>query len=126
VIFEIVYLTLIMRTNDDLISLFILRQREAMYQLRRQNKISRMDMEVLAFSLIKKFITVFDAKEYYSHTNTQQIQRSLNSLTKENFLYKLSNGVKGKPSNYAITPCGKKILKNYSAIVLSDDSFDLI
>jgi len=109
-----------MDSPKDLVSLTILNQREALYQLHNQFNVSRSQLEILAFANVKMFFTLYEVYKYYPHTNIQHIRRGLNDLTQNGFMRKISNGVKSKPANFTISPSGKLVLKKYAAIIIPD------
>ncbi|GEM_PF-6853753 len=107
-----------MITEIDIVSLNILKQREALYQLNKHFDLSRTDLEVLTFSQRQMFFTLYDLQRFYSHTNVQQIRRSLKRLTEIKALQVISRGIKNKPTNYVVSRTGKQVFKNYAALIL--------
>jgi hypothetical protein len=108
-----------MAAQTDMISLTILRQREALYQIHKQFGISRTDLEILAFTMEKVFFTLYDLQKFYSHTNVQQMRKSLKKLASGKFIQQLSMGIKNKPTNYGLLKLGKQAIKQYTEIILN-------
>ncbi len=81
-----------MATEIEILQMVTLKQGEALYQLSQELGLTRLDLEILAFSEKRMFFTLYDLQRFYSHTNVPQIRRSLQKLSAEKFIQVFSKG----------------------------------
>lgn len=104
--------------EKELLFKTVLKQRAALYQLHQEHGVTRTDLEVLSFSLVKRFFTFHDLQTFYPHTNVQVIKRSLRKLNMTNHLEILRKGLGNRPTFYCLSIQGKRALERYSVLIL--------
>lgn len=87
----------------------ILRQKAALADI-QEGKLTRTDLEILAFAYRSQLVTVYKLRACFSQTNVQQIRKSVNRLVQNNLLELMSKGYKNKPSFYVISLKGERIV----------------
>ena len=102
-----------MNQSDEEVIETLLHLRDAIFKTREKHGILRIDLEVLAFSKVKVFFTLYDLQSYYTHTNIQQIIRSLQRLKMKGYLTLMQKGCRNKPAYYSIANTGKLALIDY-------------
>ena len=107
-----------MESAGHIISLAILKHREALYQIKNQSDISRTDLEVLAFAAEKVFFTYYDVEKFFNHTNCQQLRRSIRNLVSMKYVRMVSK--RNSVINYAILTSGKRVLADYATHILTN------
>ena len=100
----------------------ILNQRNALYLLHTETEVTRVDLEMLSYFIMKRFVNFRDLQSFYPHTNVQVIKRSLRKLNKLNYLETLRNSAGNRPAYFCITGSGKNILKRFCALIACNDS----
>ncbi len=95
----------------------LLHQRNTLYALHKETGITRVDMEMLAFFKVKRFVNFHDLQVFYPHTNVQVIKRALKKLNDTNHLETLRKGVGNQPTYYLISKKGKDVLERFCVML---------
>ena len=103
--------------QTESIANFILKQRNALYQLHKETGGTRVDLEMLAYFKLKRFVNFNDLKLFYPHTNVQVIKRSLRKLQRLSCLEILRNGSGNQPTYYSISRSGRSVFQRFTNLI---------
>jgi len=96
----------------------IVKHRGALYELRKEIRMSRTDIEVLAYAKLRCGVfSIYDLKQYYFGTNVQQLWASVRRLETAKALELVQRGVKNKTSTYWLTSYGEQLIDQYIELV---------
>lgn len=102
---------------DNIILDSLTQQRAAISRLRKETAISKTDIEVLAYSERVGLYNLPQLHQFYSHTNIQQLRRSVKRLETNGQIQLVNPGVKNKPAYYLISPQGTILIRRYILMI---------